>query len=85
MEIKNVSKPWTETIKNIQNYNRKTYILIRIHIKYKQEILILKKKIMVKNNHKVGKIVENLRKVEDVSFVDSKKLIIKLISKSKFV
>lgn len=40
---------------------------------------------MVKNNHKVGKIVENLRKVEDVSFVDSKKLIIKLISKSKFV
>lgn len=45
MEIKNVSKHWTETIKNIQNCNRKSYILIRIHIKYKQEILILKKKL----------------------------------------
>lgn len=40
---------------------------------------------MVKNNNKLGKIVENLRKVEDVSFVDSKNLIIKLISKSKSV
>ena len=28
MEIKNASKPWTETIKNIQNYNKKSYILI---------------------------------------------------------
>lgn len=40
---------------------------------------------MVKNNNKLGKIVENLRKVEDVSFVDSKNLIIKLTSKSKSV
>lgn len=40
---------------------------------------------MVKNNNKLDKIVENLRKVEDVSFVDSKNLIIKLISKSKSV
>ena len=40
---------------------------------------------MVKNNNKLGKIVENLRKVEDISFVDSKNLIIKLISKSKSV
>lgn len=40
---------------------------------------------MVKNNNKLGKIVENLRKVEDVSFVGSKNLIIKLISKSKSV